>query len=58
MAVKFESGIAYQNASKILLVLTFILMCFRFMNLLMISEIVGAKLVMIKKMVNTYNETA
>jgi hypothetical protein len=52
MAVKSGSGVAYQNASKLLLVLTFIVMCFRFMNLLMISEIVGAKLVMIKKMVH------
>ncbi|XP_056004040.1 uncharacterized protein LOC125661033 isoform X1 [Ostrea edulis] len=38
------------NACKTLLVLAFILMCARFLNLLMISEIIGAKLVMIKRM--------
>jgi hypothetical protein len=42
----------YYNATKILHTMTFILMCVRFLNLLMVSELIGAKLVMIKKMVN------
>ncbi|XP_056004039.1 transient receptor potential cation channel subfamily M member-like 2 isoform X2 [Ostrea edulis] len=50
MLTKLGSGQAYHNASKILLVLTFILMCVRFLNSLTISEIVGPKLVMVRKM--------
>jgi hypothetical protein len=52
MLTKLGSGDSFHNASKILLVLTFILMCVRFVNSLTISEIIGAKLVMIRKMVN------
>ncbi|XP_061170920.1 uncharacterized protein LOC133180401 [Saccostrea echinata] len=50
MLLKLGEGEKYHNASKTLLVLTFILMCIRSLNMLMISEIIGAKLVMIKKM--------
>jgi hypothetical protein len=51
MLVKLGNTGAAQNASKLLLVLTYILMSVRFLNLLMISEIIGEKLVMIKRMV-------
>jgi hypothetical protein len=54
MLVKF-GGVpinANYNASKILLTFAYVLLCGKFLNLLMVSEIIGAKLVMIKKMVN------
>ncbi|XP_061170919.1 uncharacterized protein LOC133180400 [Saccostrea echinata] len=50
MLVKCGNGDTYRIAEKCLLVLSFILMCIRFLNLLIISEIIGAKLVIIRKM--------
>ncbi|XP_062594126.1 uncharacterized protein LOC134255618 [Saccostrea cucullata] len=51
MLLKLGEGEVFRTASKTFFVLTFILMCIRSLNMLMISEIIGAKLVMIKKMV-------
>ncbi|XP_062570594.1 transient receptor potential cation channel subfamily M member 2-like [Saccostrea cucullata] len=50
MLLKLGEGEVFRTASKTFFVLTFILMCIRSLNMLMISEIIGAKLVMIKKM--------
>ncbi|XP_062602906.1 transient receptor potential cation channel subfamily M member 2-like [Saccostrea cucullata] len=50
MLFKLGDGKPYRQAEKVLLVLSFILICVRFLNLLIISEIIGAKLVIIRKM--------
>jgi hypothetical protein len=53
MLLQLGDSKIYEYASKAVLSMTFGLMCIRILNLLMVSELVGAKLVMIKKMVNT-----
>jgi hypothetical protein len=42
----------YYRVTKVVLTVSFFLMCIRLLNLLMVSELIGARLVMIKKMVN------
>ncbi|XP_062612931.1 transient receptor potential cation channel subfamily M member 5-like [Saccostrea cucullata] len=50
MLLKLGDEKGFRDASKMVLVLTFILLCIRSLNTLMISEIVGTKLIMIKRM--------
>ncbi|XP_055999756.1 transient receptor potential cation channel subfamily M member 2-like [Ostrea edulis] len=50
MLLKSGSGLNYFNASKIFLVLAFILLSIRVLNLFCISELLGPKLVIIQKM--------
>lgn len=51
MCLKFGDKRIYQDASKVSLVIAFILLCIRILNLFCMSEILGPKLVMIRKMV-------
>ncbi|XP_063408848.1 transient receptor potential cation channel subfamily M member 2-like [Mytilus trossulus] len=50
MCLKLGENQIYQDASKVLLVVAFILLCIRILNLFCMSEILGPKLVMIRKM--------
>ncbi|XP_061186810.1 transient receptor potential cation channel subfamily M member 2-like [Saccostrea echinata] len=50
MLLKLGNGLHYYNASKILLVLAFIILSIRVFNLFCISELLGPKLVIIRKM--------
>ncbi|XP_052083007.1 transient receptor potential cation channel subfamily M member-like 2 isoform X1 [Mytilus californianus] len=50
MCLKFGERRIQQDASKVSLVVAFILLCIRILNLFCMSEILGPKLVMIRKM--------
>ncbi|CAG2256278.1 TRPM2 [Mytilus edulis] len=50
MFLKFEDDVTYKDSTKILLVLTFILLSIRILNMFSISEYLGPKLVIIQKM--------
>ncbi|VDI71795.1 Hypothetical predicted protein [Mytilus galloprovincialis] len=50
MGLKFGDDQKYQDASKILLIVTFILLGIRILNMFSMSEFLGPKLVMIQKM--------
>lgn len=52
MGLKFGDDQKYQDASKILLIVTFILLGIRILNMFSMSEFLGPKLVMIQKMVS------
>lgn len=51
MILRAGEGIGFQTASKCLLVVAFMLLCIRILNLCCMTEFLGPKLVIIKKMV-------
>lgn len=52
MILKFGDDKAYQDASQILLVVTFILLSIRILHMFSMSKFLGPKLVIIHKMVS------
>lgn len=52
MCSRLGDDLIYYDASKILLVVTFIFLCIRMLNFFSMSEVLGPKLVMIQKMVS------
>ncbi|VDH96910.1 Hypothetical predicted protein [Mytilus galloprovincialis] len=51
MILRAGEGIGFQTASKCLLVVAFMLLCIRILNLCCMTEFLGPKLVIIKKMI-------